>query len=90
MKGFPHFQIDSMFGDIAPPPPVDKTKTSDEKPADTTTASTTEPAPLKPQATGVLDPISGMQTFILVMFAVLSFVMLLFMVNYGSNKNYGD
>jgi hypothetical protein len=40
--------------------------------------------------TGVLEPISGMQTFVLVMFGVLAFIMLVAMTRFGSKNNYGD
>lgn len=85
MNRIPDFQIDLMFSET-PPVATDGA----EGDAARTTESTTQPVPLAPQATGVLEPISGMQTFILTMFGVLAFVMLVAMTRYGKNHNYGD
>ena len=83
MNRIPDFQIDQMFSSTAPAP-------APGGEAGTATESTTQPVPLAPQLTGVLEPISGMQSFILTMFGVLAFVMLIAMTRYGRDKNYGD
>jgi len=95
MNRFPDFQIDLLFTDI--PPLHAKVVAEDavtEAPAKTeadhTAATTKQPVPLAPQNTGVLPPISGLQTLILTLFGVLSFVMLVAMTRYGKNNHYGD
>ena len=95
MNRIPDFQIDLMFSDIPPQKnDVAEKAVVTEAPEKTEVAdtkeSTSQPVPLSPRATGVLEPISASQTFVLVMFGLVSFVMLIAMVRFGSKNNYGD
>jgi hypothetical protein len=95
MNRFPDFQTDLLFSETAPVEGADTAKS--EAPAhaggehgETHVATTEQPVPLAPQATGVLEPISGMQTIVLVLFGLLAFCLLLCMTRYGRSHDYGD
>lgn len=94
MKRFPEIPTDLILSEEAPKTEVGaKPVATSGASAETGgghTATTGQAVPLKPQATGTLDPISGGQTFILVMFGVLAFIMLLTLTRYGNKNNYGD
>lgn len=89
MNRFPDFHTDLIFSESAP---VADAKPDAAAKGDVVehSATTEQPVPLAPQATGVLEPISGMQSFVLTMFGVLAFIMLVAMTRYGSKNNYGD
>ena len=88
MYRIPDFQTDLLFSQNAAGEAPESAAPAEK--TEGVQATTTQPVPLKPQATGHLEPISGMQTFILIMFAVLSFIMLVGIVRFGSKNNYGD
>ena len=96
MNRFPDFQTDLIFSDKPPAETPEKEAPKADAPAENgsgpvkTQATTEQPTPLAPQVTGVLEPISGAQIFVLVMFGVISAVMVIAMTRYGSDKNYGD
>jgi hypothetical protein len=94
MNRFPDFQTDLIFSETPAAPAeteaLSKVDAAVEEHAAGHEATTTQPVPLAPQATGVLEPISGTQTFILAMFGVLAFIMLVALTRYGSKNNYGD
>ncbi len=91
MNRFPDFPTDLIFSDTAP---SETTKSEVPTGADAghgeTHATTEQPVPLAPQVTGVLEPISGGQTLVLVLFGVLAFFMLIAITRYGSKNDYGD
>ena len=95
MNRFPELQTDLIFSDT----PASEPGATEDAPAPApapaadpveTQATTEQAEPLQPAMTGVLEPISGTQVFILVSFGVLAFIMLVAMTRYGSSKNYGD
>ena len=98
MNRFPDFQTDLLFSETPAAPADEHAKTEAPAKVDAAggehgaghEATTIQPVPLAPQVTGVLEPISGMQTFLLTMFGVLAFIMLVALTRYGSKNNYGD
>lgn len=92
MNRFPDFPTDLIFSQTAPAETAksEAPAGADGAHGETHTATTEQPVPLAPQHTGVLRPISGGQTLILVLFGVLAFCMLMAMTRYGSKNNYGD
>ena len=95
MKRFPQLETDWILSDNAPVDEADA-KTETPAPAETgtevqeVTATTQQAAPLRPQVTGVLEPISGGQVFILVLFGIVSAIGVIGMSRFGSKSDYGD
>ncbi len=82
MNRFPDIQTEMTSSDT----PASESSATDEAPAHHGHEATTE----QPAMTGVLEPNSGGQVFILVSFGFLAFIMLVAMTRYCSSKNYGD
>ena len=92
MNRFPDFQTDLLFSETPPAPAEAKTEApADPGNAQEVTATTTEPVPLAPQMEGVMpEPMSGGQTFLLVLFGLMATVMIIAMTRFGRKHNYGD
>ena len=99
MNRIPVIQTDLIFSDTpaaegeataSETPAAAPVEASESKDVQEVTATTEQPVPLAPPHTGVLEPISGTQSAILVGFGVLAFIILVAMTKFGSDHDYGD